>query len=87
MVLLFGLAPFSTAGHRLESQTEDLRLALRGPRPTRARIVIENAIADDPALTELVASVQRRQIDPLTAAERIVATVLGEELRDAADAR
>jgi hypothetical protein len=42
--------------------------------------VIEKAIVDDAALADLVASVQRRQVDPLTAVERIVATVLREDV-------
>ena len=36
----------------------------------RARGEIERAIAEDAALAELVASVQRREVDPLTAADR-----------------
>ncbi len=42
----------------------------------RIRSGIESAIAGDPALAELVASVQRREVDPLTAVDRIVATLL-----------
>jgi LAO/AO transport system kinase len=42
----------------------------------RARAAIEKAIADDPSLADLVASVQQRQIDPLTAVDRIAAAVL-----------
>jgi LAO/AO transport system kinase len=44
----------------------------------RARSEIERAIADDDALADIVAAVQRREIDPLTAADRIVASVLRE---------
>ena len=43
---------------------------------TRARAGIEAAIAQEPALAELIAAVQRREIDPLTAVDRIVSTVL-----------
>ena len=46
----------------------------------RARTAIERAIVDDPALADLVASVQRRETDPLTAVERIVATILREDV-------
>ena len=44
----------------------------------RARAEIERAIAEDTALSELVASVQRREIDPLTAADRLSRAVLRE---------
>ena len=43
---------------------------------SRARDAIEEAIAEDPALAELIASVQRRETDPLTAAEQIAALIL-----------
>jgi len=42
----------------------------------RLRSDVERAIADDPALAELVASVQRREVDPLSAVDRIVAALL-----------
>jgi LAO/AO transport system kinase len=41
----------------------------------RLRADIEQAIADDPELAELVGSVQRREVDPLTAVDRIVSSV------------
>ena len=44
----------------------------------RARSEIERAIADDDALADIVAAVQRREIDPLTAADRIASSVLRE---------
>ena len=44
----------------------------------RARGEIERAIAEDSALAELVASVQRREVDPLTAADRVASAVLRE---------
>ena len=50
----------------------------RGRDGPRASAGIEAAIAADPALAELVASVQRREVDPLTAVDRIVAAVLRE---------
>ena len=46
----------------------------------RVRTTIEKAIADDPALAELVESVQRRQIDPLTAVDRLVSAVVREDV-------
>ncbi len=45
----------------------------------RARAAIEQAIENDTALSELVASVQARRVDPLTAVERIVSSVLRED--------
>jgi LAO/AO transport system kinase len=41
----------------------------------RLRSDIEQAISEDPGLTELVGAVQRREVDPLTAVERIVSSV------------
>ena len=41
----------------------------------RLRADIEQAVADDPALAELVGAVQRREVDPLTAIDRIVSSV------------
>ena len=49
-----------------------------GAATARARAGIEAAIAQEPELTELIAAVQRREIDPLTAVDRIVAGVLRE---------
>jgi LAO/AO transport system kinase len=46
----------------------------------RARTAVERAIAEDPGLGELVAAVQRREVDPLTAADRLVAAVLREDV-------
>ena len=44
----------------------------------RARGEIERAITEDAALAELVASVQRREVDPLTAADQVASAVLRE---------
>jgi anti-sigma-K factor RskA len=44
----------------------------------RARSEIERTITDDAAVAELVAAVQRREVDPLTAADRIASSVLRE---------
>ena len=41
----------------------------------RLRADIEQAIVDDPELAELVGAVQRREVDPLTAVDRIVSSV------------
>jgi LAO/AO transport system kinase len=46
----------------------------------RLRDDIEQAIAADPVLAELVDAVQRREVDPLTAADRIVSSVRGSVL-------
>lgn len=45
----------------------------------RARARIEAAVAESPSLAELVASVQRRETDPSTAAEQIAGAVLRDE--------
>ncbi len=42
----------------------------------RVRSAIERAIEEDPQLSELIAAVQRREVDPLTAVERLVARVV-----------
>jgi LAO/AO transport system kinase len=44
----------------------------------RVRVGIERALAEDPDLAGVVASVQERRIDPLTAVDRILSTVLRE---------
>jgi LAO/AO transport system kinase len=41
----------------------------------RLRADVEHAIEDDPGLAELVGAVQRREVDPLTAVDRIVSSV------------
>ena len=66
----------ATAGELDERRRRNLAGEVVSAAAARARTSIEVAIAESPALTELVASVQRRQIDPLTAVDRIVATVL-----------
>ena len=48
------------------------------PQPRVPVPQIERAIAEDSALAELVASVQRREVDPLTAADRVASAVLRE---------
>jgi GTPase len=46
----------------------------------RVQTRIEEAIAADPALSELLLDVQRRTVDPLTAVDTIVRAVLGEDV-------
>jgi len=70
----------AAAGELEERRRRNLAGEVVSAATARARTVIEKAVVDDPALADLVASVQRRQIDPLTAVERIVATVLREEV-------
>ena len=64
----------AAAGELDERRRRNLAGEVVSPRRPRARDAIEAAIAESPALTELVAAVQRRQIDPLTAVDRIVAS-------------
>ncbi len=54
---------------------------------SRVRDRIERAVAVEPALGALVDRVGRRELDPVTAAEEIVATVLGVEGDGPADGR
>ena len=70
----------AAAGELEERRRRNLAGEVVSAATARARTVIEKAIVDEPALADLVDSVQRRQIDPLTAVERIVATVLREEV-------
>ena len=68
-----------TAGGELEERRRrNLAGEVVSAATARARARIEEAIAADPALTELVASVQERTVDPLTAVETIVGAVLRE---------
>jgi len=66
----------AAAGELEERRRRNLAGEVVSAATARARTRIEKAVADDAALAELVASVQRREIDPLTAVERIVAAVL-----------
>ena len=67
------------ADGRLEQRRRDnLAGEVVAAATARARSEIERAIADDAALAGLVAAVQRREIDPLTAADRIASSVLRE---------
>jgi LAO/AO transport system kinase len=66
----------ASAGELEERRRRNLAGEVVSAATARARAGIETAIAEDPMLAELVASVQRRQVDPLTAVDRIVAAVM-----------
>ena len=67
------------ADGRLEQRRRDnLAGEVIAAATARARNEIERAIEDDAAVAELVAAVQRREVDPLTAADRIASSVLRE---------
>ncbi len=68
------------AGELDERRRRNLASEVVAAATSRARAAIEAAIADDPALAELVAAVQSREVDPLTAVDRIVAAVLSERV-------
>ena len=78
-------------GRRPSSRSAGARTSPARWSPSRRRVrasAIEAAIADDPALAELVAAVQRRELDPLTAVDRIVdVSRCARQRRDAAGAR
>jgi LAO/AO transport system kinase len=64
---------------RLEQRRRDnLAGEVIAAATARARSEIERTIEDDAAVAELVAAVQRREVDPLTAADRIASSVLRE---------
>jgi LAO/AO transport system kinase len=66
-------------GRLLERRRKNLAAGVVGLAAARARTRIERAVDDDAALGELVARVERRELDPVSAAEEIVASVLGSE--------
>jgi LAO/AO transport system kinase len=68
----------AAAGELEERRRRNLAGEVIAAATARARAGIETAISEDPTLAELVASVQRRQVDPLTAVDRIVAAVMRE---------
>jgi LAO/AO transport system kinase len=68
----------AAAGKLEERRRRNLVGEVVSAATARARTAIESVIADDPELAELVASVQSRQVDPLTAVDRIVSVVLRE---------
>ena len=68
----------AAAGELEARRRRNLADEVVGAATARARAGIETAIAQEPELAELIAAVQRREIDPLTAVDRIVAGVLRE---------
>ncbi len=68
----------AAAGKLEERRRRNLAGEVVSAATARVRTGIEAAIAGDPALAELVAAVQRREVDPLTAVDRIVTAVLRE---------
>jgi LAO/AO transport system kinase len=67
------------ADGRLEQRRRDnLAGEVIAAATARARNEIERTIEEDAAVAELVAAVQRREVDPLTAADRIASSVLRE---------
>jgi LAO/AO transport system kinase len=68
----------AAAGELEQRRRRNLAGEVIAAATARARAGIETAISEDPTLAELVASVQRRQVDPLTAVDRIVAAVMRE---------
>ncbi len=68
----------AAAGELEERRRRNLAGEVVSAATARARTAIESVIAEDPELAELVASVQSRQVDPLTAVDRIVSAVLRE---------
>jgi LAO/AO transport system kinase len=64
------------AGGELEARrSRNLAGEVVAAAAARLRADIEQAIADDPDLAGLVGAVQRREVDPLTAVDRIVSSV------------
>jgi LAO/AO transport system kinase len=66
----------AAAGELEQRRRRNLAGEVVAAATARARAAIEKAIAEDPSLAGLVASVQQRQVDPLTAVDRITAAVL-----------
>ena len=59
-----------------ERRRRNLAAEVMSAAAARARTRIEETVAADPALSELVLGVQDRSVDPLTAVDAIVAAVL-----------
>jgi len=68
----------AAAGELEERRRRNLAGEVVTVATARARASIEQAIERDPELASLVAAVQSREIDPLTAVDRIVSAVLRE---------
>jgi len=69
------------AGELEERRRRNLLGEVVSAATARVRASIEQIIVEDPQVAELVAAVQRREVDPLTAVDRIVSTVIGERSR------
>jgi LAO/AO transport system kinase len=65
----------AASGELAARRQRNLRDGVIAAAAARLRAEIERAICDDPGLAELVGAVQRREIDPLTAVDRIVSSV------------
>ena len=70
-------AALAEDGRLEERRRRNLSGEVLGLAASRARDRIERAVADDPALGDIVARVGRRELDPVTAADEIVTSVLG----------
>ena len=68
----------AAAGELEERRRGNLAAEVVAAAAARARTRIEERIAADPSLAELVVGVQQRQVDPLTAVDAIVDAVLRE---------
>ena len=68
----------AAAGELEERRRENLAAEVVAAAAARARTRIEQQIAADPSLAELVVGVQQRQVDPLTAVDAIIDAVLRE---------
>jgi LAO/AO transport system kinase len=69
----------AAAGELEERRRRNLADEVVAAATARARAGIETAIAEEPELAALIAAVQRREIDPLSAVERILARVLRDD--------
>ena len=68
----------AAAGELAERRRRNLAAEVVSAAAARARTRIEEEIAANPLLTELVLGVQQRRVDPLTAVDAIVSAVLRE---------
>jgi LAO/AO transport system kinase len=66
----------AASGELAERRSRNLRGEVVAAATARLRARVEQAVEDDPGLADLVAAVQRREVDPLTAVEQVVASVL-----------
>jgi len=68
----------AASGRLEERRRRNLTDEVLAAATVRARSEIEKAVEGEPGLEGLIEAVQRREIDPRTAAERIASTVLRE---------